>query len=443
MISRKAMRTCVFLIPLILLKYQQTAINFGNNLMYYYKGTAQGFEFSLIHLIAVSLFIAMLLKRWNLKLLLPGVIIYFLYFLASVLSLIDSPDLLFSFFELWKMMTFFFVFLTLANYFRMTHDYDSFIYGLAIMTIILFYEATMQKYFHGRVQVGSYFPHQNSLGMFSCLVGPVFLARVLNKKDGILKTMFFIFAFLTSFLMALFTYSRGTFICFPFGCAITIFSSAIFNLQTKTMYMSLLLGILTAFAVAYGFPRIIDRFELAPSASKNSRIMMAVIAQNIMKDKPFFGCGINTWIHSVSKPQYNPFLAPANKTLSGGAEGIVETIYLLVGAECGLIGLGMLLYWFFYYLFHALLQGFRWRKTQFFYIMVGLLGGLASNYLQSTLEWVLKQPINFCVLFCVFAMLSSFIQGSRERTVLSQLALLEAKQKRMAAQRQLENEHSS
>ncbi|MCR4572795.1 MAG: O-antigen ligase family protein [Lentisphaeria bacterium] len=437
MLSQKAMRVCVFLIPLILMKYQETAINFGNSLDHYYKGTALGFEFSLIHLIAISLLIAMLLKQWPLKLLLPGVIIYFLYYFTCILSLNDTPDFLFSSFELWKMLTFFIVFFTLANYFHMTHDYDSFIYGLAVLVIMLFYEAIMQKYFYGRFQVNSYFPHQNSLGMFVCLVGPLFLARCLNNHDGIFKTLFFLFVFFASFAMSLFTYSRGTVFCFPIGCAITILFSTVLNFKTKTIYMLLVMIILGTFAVAYCFPRIISRFERAPEASKNTRIMLAVIATNIMKDKPFFGCGVNTWIHSVLEPQYNPFIDPTKKTLSGGFNGIVETIYLLVGAECGFLGLTMLLCWFFYYLFHALLQSFRWRKTQYFYIMVGLLGGLASNYLQSTLEWVLKQQINFCVLFCCFAMLSSFIQGSRNHTFLSQLEILDY-QRREAIRRQEE-----
>ena len=195
MVSKKAMQACVFLIPIIFFKYQQASINFGNPLDYYYKGTAQGYEFSVIHLIAISLLIAMILKQWPLKLLIPGVIIYGLYYFICILSLINTPDFLFSSFELWKMFALFIVFLTLANYFHLTHDYDSFIYGFAVLVIILFYEALIQKYLYGYVQVYSYFPHQNSLGMFVCLIGPIFLARCLNNQDGMFKTLFFLFVF--------------------------------------------------------------------------------------------------------------------------------------------------------------------------------------------------------------------------------------------------------
>ena len=78
---------------------------------------------------------------------------------------------------------------------------------------------------------------------------------------------------------------------------------------------------------------------------------------------------------------------------------MVETTYLLVGAECGFLGLAALLLWYLYHLFQGIIQAYKWRKTEYFYLLPGLIGGLTSNYLQSTLEWVLKQQINFCILF--------------------------------------------
>ena len=41
-----------------------------------------------------------------------------------------------------------------------------------------------------------------------------------------------------------------------------------------------------------------------------------------------------------------------------------------------------------------------------FWIAAGALGGLTGLYLQSTLEWVLKQSINFTELVIVFALIS-------------------------------------
>ena len=106
----------------------------------------------------------------------------------------------------------------------------------------------------------------------------------------------------------------------------------------------------------------------------------------------------------------------------------------MVGAECGLLGLTALLCWFLYYLLLALYQAFRWRKTEYFYLFAGLAGGLISNYLQSTLEWVLKQQINFCALITCFAIIAALLQNSKEKTFLSKLEFL-AKRKELLQQK--------
>ena len=48
----------------------------------------------------------------------------------------------------------------------------------------------------------------------------------------------------------------------------------------------------------------------------------------------------------------------------------------------------------------------RLRGTPWFFVPAGLLGGLTVNYLQSALEWVLRQQLNLVILMFVFALLS-------------------------------------
>lgn len=86
--------------------------------------------------------------------------------------------------------------------------------------------------------------------------------------------------------------------------------------------------------------------------------------------------------------------------------GLVETVYLLVAAECGLPCLVVLLVWFGYYLWICLRLLWRLRGSRCFYLPAGLLGGLVAVFLQSLLEWVLKQPLNFLWLIIFFGMLS-------------------------------------
>ncbi len=433
MLSQKSMKACVFLLPICFWKYQSTAINFFSNPAY--KGTALGFEISIIHLLAIALLAAMFLRGWPVKMLLPGFGLYILYFLICSLSIQASEQIIYSYFELTKMLLLALVFIALANYFYITHDFDSFLNGLTAIILVSFIVSLKMKYLDGRVQVNGIFPHQNSHGMFMCLIGPLFLARLLNSKESILKFAISLSTFLMSFLCMLFTYSRGSLACFPIGCAITILISVSFHSSMKTMMVLLVTSTLGIMATIYAGPRIINRFEKAPQASADMRKMLAEIAMNIIKDKPFLGCGINTWGIAGKNPKYNPFLDvhfPRE-----GYLGLVETTYLMVGAECGLLGLTSLLCWFLYYLLLALYQAFRWRKTDYFYLFAGLAGGFISNYLQSTLEWVLKQPINFCALITCFAIIAALLQNSKEKTFLSKLEFI-AKRKELLQQKKEE-----
>ena len=93
--------------------------------------------------------------------------------------------------------------------------------------------------------------------------------------------------------------------------------------------------------------------------------------------------------------------------------GIVESAYLLVAAECGWLTLGFYALWLLYYLFIA------WRllkpmaSTKYFYIPCGAVGGLLACYLQTMLEWVLRQAMNFIVIMILFAMIAYLSDAMR------------------------------
>ena len=307
----------------------------------------------------------------------------------------------------------------------MTHDFDSFLYGVSVVIIINFFLSMEMKYLTGIPQVYGLFPHQNSMGMFMSLIGPVFLARVINKNENIIKTIYFFIIFLFAFLSALFTYSRGAIACFPFGCVITIFLTGIFHSTSKALIVLCVTGILGVFTFLYSFQTIVNRFTRAPEASAETRHFFAEVALNIIRDNPFLGCGVNTWITAASNPKYNPYLK--HRYFANRGMGIVETTYLLVGAECGLMGLASLICWYLYYLFQAIYQAYQWRKTEYFYLFAGLAGGFLSNYLQSTLEWVLKQQINYLMLFWCFGIIAALAQNRYDRSFLSRLELIHMK----------------
>ena len=124
-----------------------------------------------------------------------------------------------------------------------------------------------------------------------------------------------------------------------------------------------------------------------------------------MKDKPFAGVGLNNWGIKINPPYPYCEYRYSNKRIAKDfKEGIVETSYLLVGAECGFLTLGAYLAWLGYYFIIACKLLKTFRRSSSFYLPAGVVGGLTAVYFQSTLEWVLKQQVNFLQLMTLFAM---------------------------------------
>ena len=124
-------------------------------------------------------------------------------------------------------------------------------------------------------------------------------------------------------------------------------------------------------------------------------------------DEPFFGVGINNWGIKINPPyKYSEHRNPSKGFTDDYKDGIVETIYLLVCAECGIPCFIALLAFFFYHLKTAFSAMRKLRYTPYFFIPAALVGGFAGIYLQSVLEWVLKQQVNFTELMVLFAIVS-------------------------------------
>jgi hypothetical protein len=157
-------------------------------------------------------------------------------------------------------------------------------------------------------------------------------------------------------------------------------------------------------------PTVVLRFVGAPEASKITRIELAQAAWNMMRDK-FLGVGVNNWNLKMRPPYKYSIHHEADVEMEARGflvnRGIVETVYLLIGAECGWIALGALLWWFVL----MFLMNYRllsiYEKHELFYLPAGFAGGLLATYAQSLFEWVLKQAINFAQLMVVFAIISA------------------------------------
>ena len=421
-LNRKFMRYAFFAVSLPVMMFNQVSINFFSHETY--RGTSRGMEVSLVYLIAL----AMLIGMWILyrkKPLLPdiGSKIYLVYFLLCIPSLINADNALFSWFELWKMIMMYIVFLTTYYYLYYYRDFTSVIIAFGIVATVTFLTVVYQ-HIKGIHQANGLFPHQNSMGMYMCLVAPVFFAYYFNRNKGWKRWLFAGF-FLVASAACMRTYSRGAMVCLPFGCMITALLSLRYQFHMRKIQILLPIFLICFFGALLLLPNIIKRFQNAPKESLMTRQYLAASAWNMMVDKPFAGVGLNNWGIKINPPYpYCEYRYENRRIAKDFKEGIVETSYLLVGAECGFFALAAFLAWLGYYYVCAFKLVKQMRRSNFFYVPVGIVGGLTAVYAQSTLEWVMKQQVNFIQMMMLFAVLSilykyrkTFLSGNVEVSI--------------------------
>ena len=410
--ERKMIRWMTLGLTLPLLIFNSTSINFFSHEEY--RGTSRGMEISIISIIAFTILLTLSILRGPRKLFPDfGSRIYLVYFLLSLPSLSTAANCLFSFFEIWKMIMIYLVFLAVYHYLEFSGgDFDIIIYGIMGVVGVNFLKIVIQHY-QGIYQVYGFFPHQNSLAMYMQLAGMIFFARYFNMKEK-RKSKLFLFAFCLASATLVRTYSRGALACFPIAGFLTLLCSLRFKFSVRKIYITGALAFLAMIGLAVALPRIIERFQKAPEASGMTRKHFAIAAVNMMKDHPYVGVGINNWGIKINPPyDYSRHREKMNHK-EDFKDGIVETIYLLVGAECGIPCLLVLLTWFGYYFFSAIRLLRRLRGTPYFYIPAGAFGGMTGIFMQSCLEWVLKQQINFMFLITIFAFISYLNRHYRE-----------------------------
>lgn len=394
---------------LLFLTVKTVDINFVSR--EFYRGTSKGFEVSFIDLLLLSMmFYLLIYRRDTLYRRPPGTVLYMLYVLGSVLSLGSSAVLLYSCFEILKMLRMYLLFWVIYQWFRSAKHFQMMYYSMGSAMVYVFIIMLKQKYLEGMWQAKGPFPHQNSLVMYANLFNCLLFAYVLHhpqRKKSLLALSFLFWC--TGILCTVFTFSRGGLLFLGLGLGLVL----IFSLHPRQINVRkigvLCLAGLAGLAIAIkAADSIQERFETAPEESMEVRAVLAIAALNMVKDKPL-GVGLNQFGLKINPPYpYGDHIPRKEVTDPYEDEekgGLVETIYLMIAAECGWHTLLIYLTFVWSFVFRAVFL--FWRAPQPYVKMwaLGLGAGLVSILCNSCFEWVLKQSNNYYQLMWVFALI--------------------------------------
>jgi len=368
-----------------------------------YRGTSRGFEIGMVDIIVFSLLAIILSRKEEFPIKRPpGTTLYFLYFFFSMVSIMNSAVALYSFFELWKMLRMYIFFYVVYNMIRSFEDFRPLFISIALVTVYITYVVLKQKYLLGMFQSHGPFPHQNSLVLYMIMFGSMLLGLLLNKEDE--KIFYWLAVFGMSGIDIISTLSRGGMAMFIVAVSIVFFLSYTNKFTLRKLGITILFMALGAGVLYKAMDTITERLETAPEESANVRIVLAIAAQNMANDK-IFGVGLNNFGLKINDPY--PYGSHIPRLTEDEKGGLVETIYLMIAAETGWHNL-VIFFMFIFYMFGINFKNYRRLKGSVYrYIPIGIAGGLTAIYIQSTLEWVLKQTNNFYQLIFVFALISA------------------------------------
>lgn len=386
-----------------------------------WTGTARGYPFTMVDFIMLMLLGSLIgLRGYRFVFFPPGVWFYFLYFLFGLISVYNAVFLDGWGFEVLKMVWMYLFFITCYNFIMFHRDLQPIIYTIGITLTVMFLVALKQKYFGSYYQIPSTFPHQNSMGMFCIMYTSIILSILFNERLGGWEYALVGFFLACGGGLMVFSLSRGGLMCLVIAVMIVLFLSVIYNgLNMKKLALIVVLAVAVLLPAVRTAPRIYHRFKSAPEISKVTRVNLALAAGRIANAHTL-GVGLNNFsIYSgpfsgYAEEQYSDVRITLDTPETGA---IVETIYLLVAAECGWLGLLALLGWFGYYLYLAASNVFFLRYRPCFGIASGILAGLIANYIQSVAEWSLKQYSNFYQLMFIFALTAALYSINRERRI--------------------------
>lgn len=369
-----------------------------------YRGTARGFEIGLVDITAIILFFIVLSRKEKYAITLPpGSTLYFMYFTFSFISIINSDVYIYSFFELWKMIRMYFYFFVVYNLVRSFDDIEEFLKYMLIIVAFITFMVLKQKYLEGMFQTKGPFPHQNSLVMYMIVYGSIFLSYLLNVKKA--KVYVWIMAFGAASVDIISTLSRGGMAVFSVSILLIFLLSYKNEFNLKKLGITLVFFICATGILYKASDTIMERVRTAPEESLNVRLVLAQAAQNMANDK-IFGVGLNNFGLKINPPYtYGEHIERKDDEKGG----LVETVYLMVAAETGWHNLGVfIVFLLFFYIkniknYWALSKG-KYKKYR--YLPMAFIGCLTSIYLQSTMEWVLKQTNNFYQLMFIFAVIA-------------------------------------
>ena len=381
-----------------------------------YRGHARGFHFFFNEVLAAGLIFACLFDRKiRTKFFPPGLWLWFAYIALSLLSVFNAPLPHYVWMSALKTVKVALIFVATFNVIR---DEDDLHFFLSTMTFTMLWEMLVvlkMKYVDERYQVWGTFEHQNSLCMYTTMIGMVLLAAGAGPKYAgkflkvLSKGNLYLIGFLATAVIVQSTLSRAGVVVFAGGTMAVMCLSLVDKISKRKMAVVAALGLIAMIGLAFTMDTIIARFNDTYNKDSNeTRVRLNKASAAMLKDKPL-GVGWNLYAHVINPPyRYGDvidewFIMHNEPLEKGHRKGISESMYWLLLAETGYQGFAGFILLIAVFLWRNIRGALFFRNHLFGCVSLGIAMGCSTNYAQSLLERVLTQPRNMMLWMILLA----------------------------------------
>ena len=363
-----------------------------------WSGYTYGFEISLLDLVLLAIYLNLPRKHNSI----PFKLSMILYFATVLLSVTQAVAVEATLFYAWQLLRVFFAYMVITLACKDPRVVSALLKGMAAGLLLALCEAVWERFGLGIMRAHGSFSQQNFFGLVSHFVIFPFFALLLAGERGWLPpTVSF-----GGLLVWVLTISRATVAASGLGYALMfILSAARKWTSRKTLVAAMsVVGILliAPLFISSFADRFNDKIELAFLGTDLTRVALSDAASMMLSDHPM-GVGAN---HFVVIANSGGYYARAHVSWID-YRAIVHSVYWLVAAETGYIGLLTFIMLILQPMIVAFRCGWRFRSDERGDLLLGLGIALLTVYLHSFYEWIF---VTFQVQY-IFATTVALIAG--------------------------------
>lgn len=382
-----------------------------------YRGHSRGFEFNFIEAIAIGLALAALLeKRQDFRFLPPGLWAWLLWIAVGLLSVSGAINPIYALMPAFKVAKMAFVFIGVFAALHDERDVKAVMRGFAVALIMQMVLCLWGRYVQGGFRVMGWFEHQNPMSMWSYMLAMPILGLAISKQTSQRDVVLFFCAFAGAGLVVVLSVSRASLAAFGVGSVLVMLGSFVQGFTARRVTLGVAGALGGVLVLAMAADTFMERMGEDDSPKNDLRFALNQQSAAMGKDHPLTGIGWNNFGLANSRPQgtkYSQILERWEQNRGRRiypeayrANPLTESLYWLLLAEIGMLGLATFLLFALVTLWHGMRASVAFWKTPLGLMLFGLTVALAITYFHGQVERVLTQTKNLTTWIILCAVLS-------------------------------------